>query len=126
MKIFLAVLAITFLLSFGISGLINRLLGKDYLVKVGDIQITVHDFQNEKHRTFDMMRSRIKNIDEKAEGRKILYQMIWESIISLAARDFGINVSDEVVQQYLGSNWKFRDENGHFSANLLRGFLRNA
>ena len=125
-KIFLAVLAITFLLSFGISGLINRLLGKDYLVQVGDIKITTHDFQNEKHRKLDLMRSRVKHIDDKAESAKIFYQMVWESVISVASRDFGINVSDDVVQQYLGSDWKFRDESGHFSANLLRGFLRNA
>ena len=123
-KALLTILAFTFVIYFGVSDVIRKIFGKDYIVKVGSIKITPDAFRQEKNRTISMMRSRVKNIDEKAESSKILYQMIWESIINLAAADFGLSVSDHVIEQYIGTAWKFKDEKGNFSANLLRGFLK--
>ena len=123
-KALLTVLAVTFVFCFGITDVIRRIMGKNYIVKIGNVEITPEAFRAEKNRTLDMMRSRVKHIDEKAESSKILYQMIWETILNLTAEDFGLSVSDNVIEQYIGTAWKFKDEKGRFSAHLLRAFLR--
>ena len=47
-KIFLTVLALTFVFWFGISDIIRKVTGKDYIVKIGNIKISPERFKHEK------------------------------------------------------------------------------
>ncbi|MDR1561197.1 MAG: SurA N-terminal domain-containing protein, partial [Holosporaceae bacterium] len=39
-KFFLTVLALTFIFCFGISDVIRKIVGKDYIVKIGNVKIS--------------------------------------------------------------------------------------
>lgn len=122
-KAFLGILAATFVFCFGISDIIRRYTGKDYLVKIGNIKISPAIFNLETAKKLNMLRNRSKNIDAKAESVAILHQIIWENIVNLAATDFGFVVSDDTIKKYISGMSMFRDEHGRFNAGMLRGFL---
>jgi hypothetical protein len=122
-KIFLTVLALTFIFCFGISDVIRKFTGKDYLVKIGNVKISPILFKQEKAKKLNMLKSHTRDIDEKAVATTILHQIIWENIIDLASAEFGFVISDETMKEYISGMHMFRDEQGRFDANLLRGFL---
>lgn len=122
-KVFLGVLAFTFVFCFGISDIIRRYTGKDYLVKIGNVKISLPLFNLEKAKKHSLLRNRGESIDEKTEVYKILHQVIWENIIDLAATDFGFIVSDETIKRYIAGMSIFRDDNGRFKPEALRAFL---
>ncbi|MDR0968036.1 MAG: SurA N-terminal domain-containing protein [Holosporaceae bacterium] len=123
-KAFLTVLALTFVLFFGISDVIRRFTGKDYVVKIGNAKISPIDFKNEKARRLGLLRGRAKDFNEKEATIAILHQLIWENIVDQAAGEYGITVSDETMKRYVAGMNMFRDKNGRFNAGLLRGFLQ--
>jgi hypothetical protein len=47
-KAFLTILALTFVLFFGISDVIRRFIGKDYVVKIGSTKISPMELKIEK------------------------------------------------------------------------------
>jgi hypothetical protein len=122
-KVFLGVLAVTFVFCFGISDIIRRYMGKDYLIKIGNVKITLPLFNLEKAKKLNMLRAHSKQIDEKEESAKILHQVIWENVVDLAASEFGFIVSDETIKKYISGMYMFRDEQGRFNSAMLRGFL---
>ncbi|MDR2158081.1 MAG: SurA N-terminal domain-containing protein [Holosporaceae bacterium] len=123
-KIFLTILALTFVLFFGVSDVIRRFIGKDYVVKIGNHKISPVELKIEKAKRFNIMRGHIKNINEKDLTANILHQLIWENIVDQASIDYGIVVSDETMKKYISGMNMFRDKEGRFNANLLRGFLQ--
>lgn len=122
-KIFLTILALTFVFCFGLPDVIRKLSGKDYLVKIGKVRISPAMFKQEKAKKFNMLKGSDRSIDEKSVTSSILHQIIWENIIDLASEDFGFIVSDSTMKEYIGGMHMFRDEQGRFSANLLRNLL---
>ncbi|MDR0632090.1 MAG: SurA N-terminal domain-containing protein [Holosporaceae bacterium] len=123
-RIFLTLLALTFVLFFGISDVIRRLAGKDYVVKIGNVKINPFDLKNEKARRLGMLRGRVKDVNEKDLTANVLHQLIWENIVDQASREYGIIVSDETMKKYISGMSVFRDKEGRFNANMLRGFLQ--
>ncbi|MDR3151834.1 MAG: SurA N-terminal domain-containing protein [Holosporaceae bacterium] len=123
-KIFLAILALTFVFCFGISDIIRKYVGKDYVVKIGGVKISAPMFELEKAKKFSMLRGYQRNMDEKAETARVLHQLIWETIVDLEAANLGFIVSDETVKKYIGSMSLFRDKNGRFSSEMLRNFIQ--
>lgn len=122
-KAFLGVLAVTFVFCFGISDIIRRYTGKDYIVKIANVKISPALFNLEKAKKLNMLRNSSKKIDEKLESAAVLHQIIWENIINLAATDFGFIVSDDTIQKYISGMSMFRDEQGRFNSGMLRKFL---
>ncbi|MDR1375261.1 MAG: SurA N-terminal domain-containing protein [Holosporaceae bacterium] len=122
-KIFLTILALTFVFCFGLPDVIRKLSGKDYLVKIGKVRISPAAFKQERAKKINMLKSSNRNIDEKSLTSGILHQIIWENIIDLASRDFGFIVSDGTMKEYIGGMHMFRDERGRFNASLLRNLL---
>ncbi|MDR0677109.1 MAG: SurA N-terminal domain-containing protein [Holosporaceae bacterium] len=123
-KFLLTMLAITFVLFFGISDVIKKITGKDYVLKVGGIKISPFDFKNEKAKRLGMLRGHQPDVDEKSLTVNILHQLIWESIIDQATYEYGIVVSDETLKRYIAGMNMFLDKEGVFNANLLRTFLQ--
>ncbi|MDR2107457.1 MAG: SurA N-terminal domain-containing protein, partial [Holosporaceae bacterium] len=123
-KIFLTILALTFVLFFGVSDVIRRLTGKDYVVKAGNCKISPAMLKNEKIKRISATPNRAADTDDKELTMSVMHQLIWESIIKQFSKDFGIAVSDETVKRYIGGMTLFRDKNGCFDAGMLRGFLQ--
>jgi hypothetical protein len=123
-KAFLIILALTFMLFFGISDVVRRIAGKDYVVKIGNVKIGPMEFKAEKARRIGMLHSQMMDVDESKLTVSILHQLIWENLVDQASKKYGIVVSDETMKKYIGGMEVFRDKEGRFNANLLRGFLR--
>lgn len=123
-KIFLTILAGSFFLFFGFSYVVNKLAGKDYVVKIADVKIHPQVFKYEKDKKLNAVKRRYGEVDDKELSNTILRQIIWENVISLAAKDFGIIVSDSSVFNHISNMDEFRTKDGHFSATNLRRFLQ--
>ncbi|MBO7453872.1 MAG: SurA N-terminal domain-containing protein [Alphaproteobacteria bacterium] len=123
-KIFLTVLAGSFFLFFGFSYVVNKLAGKDYVVKIADVKIHPQVFKYEKEKKLNAIKRRYGETDDKELSSTILRQIIWENVINLAAKDFGIIVSDSTVFNHISNMDEFRTKDGYFSATNLRRFLQ--
>ncbi len=123
-KIFLTILAGSFLLFFGFSYVVDKLQGKDYVVKVSNVKISPQVFKYEKNKRLGAMKRRSDGADDKELSNKILHQIIWENVISQAAKDFGVLVSDSTMYSHISNMDVFRTDDGHFNATNLRKFLR--
>lgn len=121
-KALLVILAFTFLFFFGITDIIRRVTGNDYVVKIGSVKVSPVQFKMEKAKKINMLRK--TDVDEKKITSELLHNLIWENIINIAAKDYGLVVSDKTMMRYIGTMQMFRDANGHFNAHLLRGFLQ--
>jgi peptidyl-prolyl cis-trans isomerase D len=123
-KALLIILALTFVLFFGITDVIRRFIGKDYVVKVGNVKISPLELKIEKARRISMMQEHMHHANDKDLTAGILHQLIWENIINQAADEYGILVSDESIKNYIRGMNMFRNKDGSFNAHLLRGFLQ--
>lgn len=121
-KALLIILAFTFLFFFGITDIIRRVTGNDYVIKVGSVKISPVQFKMEKAKKINMLKKH--DVDEKKLTTELLHNLIWENIINIAAKEYGLVVSDNTMMRYIGSMQMFRDANGRFNSNLLRGFLQ--
>lgn len=123
-KIFLTILAGSFLLFFGFSYVVDKLKGKDYVVKISNVKISPQVFKYERDKKMGAIKRRSSEVDEKELSNKILHQIIWENVIGLAANDFGIVISDATMYSHISNMDVFRTDDGHFNATSLRRFLR--
>ncbi len=123
-KIFLTILAGSFFLFFGFSYVVDKLRGRDYVVKIANVKISPQAFKYEKNKKLSAIKGRKDSIDSKELSNTILHQIIWENVIKLAAKDFGIIVSDSTMYSHISNMDVFRTSDGHFNAANLRKFLR--
>ncbi|MDR0581063.1 MAG: SurA N-terminal domain-containing protein [Holosporaceae bacterium] len=122
-KVLLIILVLTFVLFFGIIDVIRRFIGKDYVVKVGNVKISPLELKIEKARRVGMLRE-LQNVNDKDLTASILHQLIWENIVNQAVDEYGILVSDETIKNYIRGMNIFRNKDGSFNAHLLRSFLQ--
>lgn len=120
-KIFLFILAGAFVICFGMSDIIRKVTGKDYVVKVGKYKISPMEFKIEKAKKRELLKT--ENIDEKTQTIHLLHQLVWDTLKSSAAQDFGFLVSDYTIKDYISGMYEFRDKAGRFDGTMLRRFL---
>lgn len=123
-KIFLTVLALTFVFCFGISDIIRKVTGRDYIVKIGGLKISPEMFKVEKAKKMNLLCDKSEKIDDAVLTNEVLHSLIWNNIINGAAKEFGFVISDTTMKNYIRNMPLFRDEQGRFNPNLLRGFLQ--
>ncbi len=124
-KIFLTILAGSFFLFFGFHFVVDKLKGKDYVVKISNIKISPQAFKYERNKKLNAMKKRSEvELDAKEISSNILHQIIWENVINLAANNFGIIVSDSTMYNHISNMDVFRTDDGHFNAVNLRRFLQ--
>ncbi|MCR5225576.1 MAG: SurA N-terminal domain-containing protein [Alphaproteobacteria bacterium] len=123
-KIFLTVLALTFVFCFGISDIIRKLTGRDYVVKIANLKISPEMFKYEKAKKMNLLRDKSEKIDDAVLTNAVLHSLIWENVINNASKEFGFVISDTTMKSYIRGMALFRDEQGRFNPNLLRGFLQ--
>ncbi len=124
-KVFLTILAGSFFLFFGFSYIVDRIKGRDYVVKIDNIKISPQLFKIERMKKIEMFQKLFpnKNVDSDI-SKTVLHQLIFENLIDLASRDFGIIVSDSTMYSLISNLEMFRTSDGHFSAANLRNFLQ--
>jgi len=124
-KVFLTILSISFFFFFAFPIIADKLMGKDYVVKIANIKISPQVFKYEKNKKLSAIKRRLKNDEDVKElSNKILHQIIWENVVNLAAKDFGVIVSDSTMYSHISNMDVFRTDDGHFNAMNLRRFLR--
>ena len=123
-KVFLTILAASFFLFFGFSFVVDKLTGRDYVIKIANKKMSPQIFKYEKDRRLNAIKRRYGDMDTKELSGKVIYQLIWENVLNLAADDFGIVVSDPTMYSYISNMDEFRTEDGRFNAANLRRFLR--
>lgn len=141
-KVLLGALAATFIFCFGMFDVINKLMGKDFVIKVGNIKISPIAFRIEKDRRNADLRNQInlqKMHEKQSDPKKtapndpsqykeidtqtIVEDMVYEIVNDLACQEFGFVVSEQSIKNYISLMPMFRDKNNRFDAGLLRRLL---
>ncbi len=123
-KIFLTILAGSFFLFFGFHFVVDKLTGRDYVVKISNKKMSPQIFKYERDKKLNAIKRRLGDVDTKEISSKVLHQIIWENVINLAADDFGIIISDPTMYSYISNMDEFRTKDGRFNAGDFRRFLR--
>ncbi|MDR1475301.1 MAG: peptidylprolyl isomerase [Holosporales bacterium] len=127
-KVILSLIALTFVLFFGINDVINRLTGKDYVVRVGSIKVGYQEFQHQYNRTSEFVRKNLSNPDayERLRPQMLSYfiaQMVERLMIEKIIGGWGLGIDEKTAKFVLQNNTEFQDENNQFSAEKLRSML---
>ena len=102
-KVILSLVALTFVLFFGISDVINRLAGKDYVIRMGDVKIGPREFQLQYNKAADLMRRSIGNADtyEKIRPHMLEYfvaQTVDKLMVERIIDVWGLGIDDKTVK----------------------------
>lgn len=123
-KVGLCVVASTFLFFFGMSDVINKITGKDYIVKVGKVKIGPSLFKFEIQKRAESLK-KVGIKDEEQLINIVIHQIIGEEVMRQMADKFGLLVSDDAVRMYMYSIPMFRDKNGMFNKAAVRNIMMN-
>jgi len=129
-KIFLGVL----ILSFGIWGIADIFRGgRDPTVaKVGDVEITANQFNQEFRRSLQRLQAALGTQMDAERARQLgladttLQQMIGRALMDQKIASMGIVVSDPVIRQEIVANPAFKGRGGEFDRGVFEQRLRAA
>lgn len=123
-KLFLGMIAFTFLFFFGMSDVIRRYMGKDYVVKVGDVKIGPNLLRFEvQKRSNQFKRMNINN--ENLILGIVINQIIDELITDQIANFSGISVGEKLVKTYIRSIAGFVDQDGNLKKREIMNLMAN-
>lgn len=127
LKIFLSVLAITFIFGFGIGDIIRKLTGQDFVIKIGSEKILKPHFDILMHDKINLIKKSQKNeqLDENLISTYALRQILYENLEKYSLTNLGFIISDNITVEYIQGFSQFSNKDGHFDSNLLRSFLHN-
>lgn len=123
-KVGLCVVASTFLFFFGMSDVINKITGKDYIIKVGKVKIGPNLFKFEIQKRAENLK-KIGVNDEEQLINIVIHQIISEEIMRQMSDKFGLLISDDAVKMYMYGVPMFRDKNGMFNKAAVRNMMMN-
>lgn len=123
-KVFLSILAITFVLCFGLSDIIRKWFGQDYVVKVGSVKIAPNVFLSEKNKLMHLL-SKNKNDanSEKNINNVVIQNLVMKTVADLAVVDFGFYITDDIINRYIVNSEEFKNKNGVFDKVMIRKML---
>lgn len=121
----LCLVACTFLFFFGMSDVINKITGNDYVVKVGDVKIGPNLFKFEARRTAERLR-KVGVENEDAVVNMTMHKMIDDELTKQLMAAYGISVDNDLVKMYMYSIPAFRNEKGEFDKRIVRSVMMNA
>ncbi len=127
-RVLLGVVTLTFVLTGG------WMLGKesktDYAAKVGDMKITMTEYQDAYYKTQEFYRKAFQgnfppDLEKKLNlNKKALDALIDRKLILVAAEKGNIKVTDKEVIESVTGNKNFQDETGRFSESRYRDLLK--
>jgi len=127
------ILFVILIISFGVWGIgdmVRQASTPNHVAEVGDIVITPQQFDQEFRAEMNRLRQMLGPdfTDEQARQLglmdRVLEQMIQRTLVTLAARDYGIRVGDELAAAEVREQPVFRNDLGQFDPNLMRLILR--
>lgn len=129
-KIFLGVL----ILSFGVWGIADIFRGArdPAIAKVGDVEITANQFNQEFRRALQRLQAALGTQIDAERARQLgladstLQQMIGRALMDQKIAALGLVVSDPVVRQEIFANPSFRGRGGEFDRAVFEQRLRAA
>lgn len=120
----LFVVASTFLFFFGMTDVINKITGNDYIIKVGNVKIGPNLFKFEARKQAERLKK--LGITDEAQLMNItLSQIADEELTKQLMRKYGIMVDENLVKIYMYSIPMFRDKNGSLNRGAIRTFMSN-
>ena len=134
-RVIVGVLFSMLIVSFAIWGIgpIFQTGGRLRLIaEVGPARITPQEFQDQYRRELRRLQAALQTQLDAQRARdlgipeRVLQDMVGRILFSLAARDAGVAVSDEVVRQAITDDPSFKDAKGKFDRALFDGMLFNA
>lgn len=102
------------------------------VASVGPVRITPQEFQDQYRRELRQLQTALQTQLDAQRARdlgipdRVLQNMVGRILFSLAARDAGVAVSDDVVRQAIMDNPSFKDAQGKFDRALFNNLLFNA
>lgn len=122
-KVFLCLIAFTFLFFFGMSDVIRKCTGKDYVIKVGDFKIGPNLLKYEYLKRCERFRN-LGISDENTMLGIVINQIIDEQLIDQISKNSGISVSEKLIKNYMRSVPEFMDtKTGQFNKAAVRNFM---
>ncbi len=134
-RVIVGILFSMLIVSFAIWGIgpIFQTGGRLRLVaEVGPVRITPQEFQDQYRRELRQLQSALQTQLDAQRARdlgipeRVLHDMVGRILFSLAARDAGVAVGDEVVRQAIMDNPSFKNAQGKFDRALFESLLYNA
>lgn len=123
-KLFLGMIAFTFLFFFGMSDVIRRYIGKDYVIKVGDVKIGPNLLKFEVQKRSNQLKKMNIN-DENVILGIVINQIIDELLTEQIATFSGISVNDKLIQTYIRSISDFVDKSGNLKKREIMNLMAN-
>lgn len=120
----LCVVASTFLFFFGMSDVVNKITGNDYVLKVGDVKIGPNLFKFELRKRSEKLK-KLGITDENQVLNIVLNQMVNEEIIEQMNNNFGFFVGEDLVKAYMYSIPMFRNKDGSLNRAAIRTTMSN-
>lgn len=130
-KVFLAVVALSFMVFFGGGNWFRPRDPHAVVAEVGDLAIGRHAFaervQQQIQRLMAESGGTITREEILASGipQMVLGQMIQEILMNLESKNLGLTVSDEAIRAQIQSIEAFQDERGQFDRNRFTQILRS-
>lgn len=119
----LCLVASTFLFFFGMSDVINKITGNDYVIKVGDVKIGPNLFKFETRKAAEKLK-KAGITDEGQIINIVVHQLINDEIAKQMLDGYGFFVSDDLVKMYMYSIPMFRTKDGALNRGAIRQFMQ--
>ena len=122
MKLLMGLLVISFAV-WGVGDVV-RSGNTSYLIKVGDERVTYQQFLRAVSDTQRMLQQMgMKNVDRRMVEAQVLRRLTEEKIVTLALRDAGLDVNQQLLAQRLRANQAFHDVRGNFDPAAFKAML---
>jgi len=119
----LCLVASTFLFFFGMSDVINKITGNDYIIKVGDVKIGPNLFKFETRKAAEKLK-KAGITDDGQIINIVVHQLINDEITKQMLDGYGFFVSDDLVKMYMYSIPMFRAKDGALNRGAIRQFMQ--
>ena len=120
----LCVVASTFLFFFGMSDVVNKITGNDYVLKVGDVKIGPNLFKFELRKRSEKLK-KLGITDENQVLNIVINQMVNDEVVEQMIDKCGLFVGEELVKMYMYSIPMFRNKDGTLNRAAIRTTMSN-
>jgi peptidyl-prolyl cis-trans isomerase D len=130
-KIFLAILALSFVAFFGGSNWLPSRDPHGVIAEVGSETIDHRQFAEKVHQRAQLIMTHSQealsreNLLAAGLPQMVLSQLVQENLLNLEAAHLGLTVSDEAIRNYIHSLKAFQAKNGKFDRALFAQILRS-
>jgi len=127
-KIFLAIVALSFVVFFGGGSWFQRHDPNAFVAEIGGVSIGRHEFADKVQKQAQVMMTEgsmnREDLFKAGFPQVVLSQLVQEILLDLEATHLGLTINDETVRHHIHSIKGFQDEKGVFNHTLFAQILR--